>query len=304
MGFLHAMTCHTRGIRRTEPVRWRSLEGMCGVLWRAEAEAGASGYYTAPDPRLMVFFDPVSDQVETARSETELNRAPQPLARALFVPAGVPMVTRFTRSHRFAHLDLHLRADWIETWLARHLGQSRARAMLRHPVATDPGAAVLTAAEALAQEVAAPRQGPVFCEMLAGSLVAGLLVSTPEPPPETPAETAPAQGGLTPAQWRALEARLTAAGGRRVSLADMAQAAGLSESWFSVAFKTTTGLTPLQWQQSRRIETAKTLLQAQGTSLSEIAARLGFADQAHLTRVFRQVTGVPPAQWRKRAPQG
>ena len=36
---------------------------MVGVLWQAEAEAGAQGYYLSPDPRIMFFFDDVSSHV-------------------------------------------------------------------------------------------------------------------------------------------------------------------------------------------------------------------------------------------------
>ncbi|CAM3704376.1 AraC family transcriptional regulator [Cereibacter sphaeroides] len=78
----------------------------------------------------------------------------------------------------------------------------------------------------------------------------------------------------------------------------MAQVVGLSESWFTRLFRDTTGVTPLQWQLRQRVELAQTLLE-ENLSVAEIADRLGFSDQAHLTRVFRQVTGQPPGAWRR-----
>ena len=98
---------------------------------------------------------------------------------------------------------------------------------------------------------------------------------------------------------RRIEERFEAAGGRRLTVADLAATVGLSESWFSHVFRNTTGLTPLQWQSRRRIALAKALLADGALSISEVAARLGFADQAHLTRVFRQVEGETPAAWRR-----
>ncbi|MFJ1294120.1 helix-turn-helix domain-containing protein, partial [Paracoccus yeei] len=54
---------------------------------------------------------------------------------------------------------------------------------------------------------------------------------------------------------------------------------------------------PLQWQLSRRVERAQHLLLHSDLRLADIAGQLGFADQAHLTRVFRQTCGAPPAAW-------
>jgi AraC family transcriptional regulator len=46
----------------------------------------------------------------------------------------------------------------------------------------------------------------------------------------------------------------------------------------------------------QRVEAARRLIeQSSQFSLAEIAARTGFADQAHLTRRFREVLGVTPA---------
>ncbi|MFC3170095.1 helix-turn-helix domain-containing protein [Paracoccus fontiphilus] len=79
----------------------------------------------------------------------------------------------------------------------------------------------------------------------------------------------------------------------------MAATVGLSESWFAAVFKQTTGQTPLQWQQSQRIALAQRLLTESDLSVADVAAQLGFSDQAHLTRAFRQVAGQTPAAWRR-----
>lgn len=79
----------------------------------------------------------------------------------------------------------------------------------------------------------------------------------------------------------------------------MAAVVGLSESWFASVFKQTMGITPLQWQLAKRVELTKKLLGESDLPVASIAAQLGFADQAHLTKVFRQIVGETPAAWRR-----
>ncbi len=141
------------------------------------------------------------------------------------------------------------------------------------------------------EETVAPAHHRIHAETLAAGLVTGLL------------DLASGEGGHEPHAADAgpdpqARARLPGGGGRGQSVAEMAQVVGLSESWFTRLFRDTTGVTPLQWQLRQRVELAQTLLE-ENLSVAEIADRLGFSDQAHLTRVFRQVTGQPPGAWRR-----
>jgi AraC family transcriptional regulator len=47
------------------------------------------------------------------------------------------------------------------------------------------------------------------------------------------------------------------------------------------------------------VERAKTLIRDYRTSLTEVALASGFADQHHLARVFRRITGVTPSSYRR-----
>jgi AraC-like DNA-binding protein len=51
--------------------------------------------------------------------------------------------------------------------------------------------------------------------------------------------------------------------------------------------------------RAERVELAKRALVESRETVSAIAAELGFADQAHLTRVFRDATGWTPAAFRR-----
>ena len=53
-------------------------------------------------------------------------------------------------------------------------------------------------------------------------------------------------------------------------------------------------MTPHAYLVQRRLAVARGLLDA-GTGIADAAAAAGFADQAHLTRLFRRSLGFTPA---------
>lgn len=85
-----------------------------------------------------------------------------------------------------------------------------------------------------------------------------------------------------------------------LTLADLAQAAGLSRFALIRAFSDETGLTPHRYLQAVRANRARDLLAA-GDAPAEAAARAGFSDQAHMTRVFKSFYGVTPGRYRSAA---
>jgi AraC family transcriptional regulator len=83
-----------------------------------------------------------------------------------------------------------------------------------------------------------------------------------------------------------LEANLTVAG--------IARAVHMSPYHFTRLFKRSTGLSPYRYVIQARVKKAKELLISNKFSIIEIAHRLGFADQSHLTRHFKSIFGVTP----------
>jgi AraC-like DNA-binding protein len=104
---------------------------------------------------------------------------------------------------------------------------------------------------------------------------------------------------LSPTQLRRVTEHIEAQLAARISLAELAQVAGTSQSHFSHAFKATTGLPPHRWQLEARIRQSQALLSRRRSSVAEVALATGFADQSHFTRVFRRVVGETPVQWRR-----
>jgi AraC family transcriptional regulator len=73
----------------------------------------------------------------------------------------------------------------------------------------------------------------------------------------------------------------------------------LSEANFSRSFKRTFGESPHAFVIRRRLEFAADYMLQSEVSLSDIALRCEFADQAHLSKHFRQATDHTPAAWRR-----
>jgi len=72
-----------------------------------------------------------------------------------------------------------------------------------------------------------------------------------------------------------------------------------SAAHFSRSFKRTFGESPHSFVVRRRVELAAEHMLTTDASLSDIALRCGFTDQAHLCKHFRQATGQTPAVWRR-----
>jgi AraC-like DNA-binding protein len=82
----------------------------------------------------------------------------------------------------------------------------------------------------------------------------------------------------------------------QVSIADLAQAAGVSSTQVIRAFSAGTGMPPHAYLVSVRVERAKALLR-QGHSPADVALDTGFYDQSQLTRHFKRITGLTPARF-------
>lgn len=63
-------------------------------------------------------------------------------------------------------------------------------------------------------------------------------------------------------------------------------------------FKQQTGLSPKAWLNNLRIERAKRLLE-NGSTSSEVAYHLGFADQSHFQKTFLAYAALTPGQYRR-----
>jgi AraC-like DNA-binding protein len=109
----------------------------------------------------------------------------------------------------------------------------------------------------------------------------------------------PQHGGLATWQARRAMEYIEAHLGEKMTAEDIAAVIGLSKSHFSRAFKSSLASPPMAYVAARRVERAKQMIVSGAETLAEVALACGFADQSHLNRQFRRVTGVTPGQWRR-----
>jgi len=74
----------------------------------------------------------------------------------------------------------------------------------------------------------------------------------------------------------------------------------MSVSALAHRYRAATGETPMTTVKRARLDLAKGLL-AKGYRLKEIASQVGFADEFHLSKTFKQVEGVSPRAYHRAA---
>lgn len=116
-------------------------------------------------------------------------------------------------------------------------------------------------------------------------------------------DRAPRRGGLSPRQLAQTVDYLMTHMTESVSVIELAQLNRLSRPYFIRAFRDSTGTTPHQWLVRARLRRARALLHDARLSIAAIAQAVGFADHAHFTRIFKRVTGITPAAWRRQTGQ-
>lgn len=84
------------------------------------------------------------------------------------------------------------------------------------------------------------------------------------------------------------------------TLEDLARAVQARPFPLLRAFKAATGLPPHAYLTQLRVRHARRLLEA-GVRPAQVAAEVGFTDQAHLNRHFKRIVGVPPAAYQRAA---
>jgi AraC family transcriptional regulator len=106
------------------------------------------------------------------------------------------------------------------------------------------------------------------------------------------------RGGLSPAKLRKITELVQEKIEEDLSLEEMARAVGLSAAHFSQVFRNTTGQTPHQCLLWYRVQKAKEMLRSAEGRVLDVAIACGFKTQQHFARVFRQMCGASPKEYR------
>ena len=83
-----------------------------------------------------------------------------------------------------------------------------------------------------------------------------------------------------------------------ISVDDMAKVCGLNRSYFGKIFKRATGRTPQQFLLTYRMIKATELLKLTKLSIGDISNAVGYANQLHFSRAFKNLYGKAPREWR------
>ncbi|MEM7641715.1 MAG: AraC family transcriptional regulator [Pseudomonadota bacterium] len=110
---------------------------------------------------------------------------------------------------------------------------------------------------------------------------------------------APSPERLAPHALRRVVSLIDAEYATPLTVAALADAAGLGEAHFARAFRNTTGKTPGEAIRARRMAAARSLLAETDLPILEVAAVLGYADPGFFARLFRRDHGAAPAAWRR-----
>jgi AraC family transcriptional regulator len=89
----------------------------------------------------------------------------------------------------------------------------------------------------------------------------------------------------------------------KITVQELAAVAGLSTAHFARAFRHAIGEAPHHFILMRRIARVRALLRDPALSLATVSLRAGFSSHAHMTSVFRRLTGLAPAAYRSAVAQ-
>ena len=106
------------------------------------------------------------------------------------------------------------------------------------------------------------------------------------------------EGGLPPRQLSQVLDYIDTYLEQNIKLADLAQLLNMSQFHFSRLFKQSIGITPHQYLSQQRVERAKKLLKKTDRLIIDIALECGFSSHSHLSKKFRQLTGMTPKVYR------
>ena len=81
-------------------------------------------------------------------------------------------------------------------------------------------------------------------------------------------------------------------------LGEAAARTGLSPNYFHRLFHRATGVTPFQYMETRRLDTARGILAEGRLNVKEVAAASGYDNPFYFSRAFRKRFGVSPSDIR------
>lgn len=83
-----------------------------------------------------------------------------------------------------------------------------------------------------------------------------------------------------------------------LSLEEIALDLNISTGYLSSCFKKNMGISVMNYYKKIKIDRAKTLLLSSNRSILEISTLLGFCDQCHFSKTFKNIVGISPTKYK------
>jgi len=80
----------------------------------------------------------------------------------------------------------------------------------------------------------------------------------------------------------------------------MTRLSGLAQRSFTRRFQQATGMAPLEYVHTLRLEEAKHMLETGEEPVEAVANEVGYEDAGFFSRLFRRKVGLTPVQYRRR----
>ncbi len=224
------------------------------------------------------------------RSGASLRQTKELIGNAVTViPAEVPHKTLWQRQAALIHI--YIRNNLLQS-IARELwGQSSFELT---PTYLVRDLLIEEIARSLYLESASGSLNP----MIAAAAVTTLCVRLLRAYSAREGDSAYASGGLGPSRERRVRDYIEGHLEADLSLHALAVVAGISRQHFAVLFRQSTGFTPHQYVNRRRVASAQHLLADKRRSLLDVSAQCGFSSQSQFITTFRKLVGMTPGRFR------
>ncbi|NKB18828.1 MAG: helix-turn-helix transcriptional regulator [Pseudanabaena sp. CRU_2_10] len=207
-------------------------------------------------------------------------------------PAKIPFFARWDRDDRF--LQIRIASRFIQSVAREALAMNPDRLELRPEFRTRDRQIEAIGMMLLSELQQENIGGRLYIESLANVLAVHLIRQYASVEPRLTVY----EGGLPERQVLRVFEYINENLNQDIKLADLAQLLDISQFHFSHLFKQAIGISPYQYLIQQRIERAKQLLKQTERSIMEIALECGFNSHSHLSKQFRQLTGITPTAYR------
>ena len=210
----------------------------------------------------------------------------------LITPANTPLFVRWEGDERC--VQIQLAEKFIQQVATETLDRDGDRLQLQSEFRVRNSEIEAIAKMLLTESQQGQAGSKLYLDSLANVLAVNLLRHHATIAPQLPVY----DGGLAPRQLQLILDFVDAHLDRELGLETLAQLLDMSQFHFSRLFKQSMGSSPYQYLIRQRVERAKSLLRNTDRPIVDIALDCGFNSHSHLSKQFRQVTGMTPKAFR------